>query len=214
MPPDYSEELRLGAAGGRRIAGLDEAGRGPLAGPVFAAAVCLRLDALPSDLRDGLDDSKKLTAEKRERIAELLPRYAETAVARAEVEEIDRINILQASLLAMRRAAEALGSPPDVALIDGNKAPALACRCETLVGGDGRSFSIAAASILAKVARDAEMLRLALEHPGYGWERNKGYGTAEHLAGLQRLGPCLHHRRSFAPIRLLLVGETAATPCI
>ncbi|MEX0760618.1 MAG: ribonuclease HII [Tistlia sp.] len=206
MPPDYSVELRLGAAEGLRVVGLDEAGRGPLAGPVVAAAVCLHLERLPCDLRDGLDDSKKLTAEKRERIAELLPRYAETAVGRAEVEEIDRINILQASLLAMRRAVEALGQPPDVALVDGNRPPRLACRCETLVGGDARSFSIAAASILAKVARDAEMRRLALEHPGYAWERNKGYGTPEHYDGLDRLGPCHHHRRSFEPIRLLLVA--------
>lgn len=206
MPPDYSEELRLGAADGLRVVGLDEAGRGPLAGPVVAAAVCLRLESLPCDLRDGLDDSKKLTAEKRERIAELLPRYAESAVGRAEVEEIDSINILQASFLAMRRAVEALGRLPDVALVDGNRAPKLACRCETLVGGDGRSFSIAAASILAKVARDAEMARLALEHPGYAWERNKGYGTPEHYEGLNRFGPCRHHRRSFEPIRLLLVA--------
>lgn len=206
MPPDYSEELRLGAAEGLRIVGLDEAGRGPLAGPVFAAAVCLHLERLPSDLRDGLDDSKKLNVEKRGRIAELLPLYAETAVARAEVEEIDSINILQASFLAMRRAVEALSCPPDIALIDGNRPAGLVCRQETLVGGDGRSFSIAAASILAKVARDAEMDRLALEHPGYGWERNKGYGTPEHHDGLQRLGPCVHHRRSFEPIRLLLVA--------
>jgi ribonuclease HII len=208
VPPDYSEELRLGAAEGLRVVGLDEAGRGPLAGPVVAAAVCLRLERLPCDLRDGLDDSKKLTAEKRERIAELLPRYAESAVGRAEVEEIDSINILQASFLAMRRAVEALGHLPDVALVDGNRAPKLACRCETLVGGDGRSFSIAAASILAKVARDAEMARLALDHPGYAWERNKGYGTAEHYEGLNRLGPCRHHRRSFEPIRLLLVAAS------
>jgi ribonuclease HII len=189
VPPDYSEELRLGAAEGLRVVGLDEAGRGPLAGPVVAAAVCLRLERLPCDLRDGLDDSKKLTAEKRERIAELLPRYAESAVGRAEVEEIDSINILQASFLAMRRAVEALGHLPDVALVDGNRAPKLACRCETLVGGD-------------------EMARLALDHPGYAWERNKGYGTAEHYEGLNRLGPCRHHRRSFEPIRLLLVAAS------
>lgn len=207
MPPDYSVELRLGARRGLRIAGLDEAGRGPLAGPVIAAAVCLDLERLPADLLSGLDDSKKLTAEKRERVAELLPRYAETAVGRAEVEEIDRLNILQASLLAMCRAVEALDCPPDIALVDGNRpAPELPCRQETLVGGDGRSFSVAAASILAKVARDAEMVALAREHEGYAWERNKGYGTAEHYAGLERLGPCAHHRRSFEPIRLLLVA--------
>lgn len=207
MPPDYVEELRLGAGRGLRVVGLDEAGRGPLAGPVIAAAVCLHIERLPCDLRDGLDDSKKLPAEKRERIAELLPRYAEIAVGRAEVEEIDRINILQASLLAMVRAVEALGCMPDIALVDGNRAPTLACPCETLVGGDGRSFSIAAASILAKVARDAEMTELAQAHPGYGWERNKGYGTPEHHEGLARLGPCRHHRRSFEPIRMLLTAS-------
>ncbi len=205
MPPDYSTELGLGAGDGLRIAGVDEVGRGPLAGPVYAAAVCLSLERLPADLRDGLDDSKKLLPAERERIAELLPRYAETAIGRAEVEEIDSLNILQAAFLAMRRAVEALSCLPDVALVDGNRAPVLACRCETLVRGDGRSFSIAAASILAKVARDREMARLALEHPGYAWERNKGYSTRDHLEGLQRLGPCVHHRRSFEPVRQLLV---------
>lgn len=202
--PDDSHEIELGALEGRVVVGLDEVGRGPLAGPAVAAAVVLDLRRLPDSLRLGLDDSKKLTAARRAALAAALPDYARTAVAGASAAEIDSLNILQASLLAMRRAVAALGLAPDAALVDGRQAPGLDCPSRCLVGGDGLSLSVAAASILAKVARDRRMEELNGDFPGYGWERNRGYGTAEHLAALQRLGACVEHRRSFAPIRELL----------
>jgi len=202
--PDDRFEIELGALEGRLVVGLDEAGRGPLAGPVVAAAVVLDLRRLPESLRFGLNDSKKLSAERRAALAAALPDYARTAVAGASVAEIDGINVLQASLLAMRRAAAALGLALDAALVDGKQAPGLDCPCRCLVGGDGLSLSVAAASILAKVERDRRMEELNGDYPGYGWERNRGYGTAEHLAALRRIGPSPEHRRSFAPIRELL----------
>lgn len=201
--PDDRFEIELGALAGRIVVGLDEAGRGPLAGPVVAAAVVLELRRLPAALRDGLDDSKRLTARRRAALAAVLPDYGLTAVAVASTAEIDSLNVLQASLLAMRRAVAALGLAPDAALVDGKQPPGLACPTRCLIGGDGLSLSVAAASILAKVARDSRMDALCLDFPGYGWERNRGYGTHEHLSALRRLGPCAEHRRSFAPVREL-----------
>lgn len=177
------------------IAGVDEAGRGCLAGPVYAAAVILG-DAPMA----GLKDSKKLSAVRRERLFDEIQRHARAyAIARAEVEEIDRLNILQASLLAMRRAVAALNPAPDIAWVDGNQPPALDCAVLTIVDGDALHAPIMAASILAKVARDREMQRLDGEYPGYGFSRHKAYGTAEHLRTLRALGPSPIHRMSFAP---------------
>jgi ribonuclease HII len=198
--PDFSHE----DASAGVIAGVDEAGRGPWAGPVVAAAVVLDRARLPADLAVMIDDSKKLKRDVREAIFGALPEYARIGVGVACVAEIDTINILQAALLAMQRAIAALAVTPDLALIDGNKAPALPCAACTLIGGDALSLSIAAASIVAKVTRDRLMLALAAEHPGYGWEHNVGYGTPEHRLALQRLGATRQHRRSFAPVREVL----------
>ncbi len=204
--PDFSLEDSARAEGFAMIAGIDEAGRGPWAGPVVAAAVILDQAALPAALAEGLDDSKKLSAARREALFALLPEFARIGVGRAEVDEIDRLNILQATFLAMTRAAAALSSVPDLALVDGNRPPALACAVRCVVGGDGPALSIAPASVVAKVTRDRVMTELALRHPGYGWERNAGYGTAEHQAALARLGPTPAHRRSFRPVAALLGG--------
>ena len=182
------------------IAGVDEAGRGPLAGPVVAAAVILDRKRIPK----GLDDSKKMTAAARE---DAFVRIMETScvgVGEASVDEIDLLNIRQATHLAMARAVRALTTAAKFALVDGNDAPALPCRCDTLIGGDGRSVSIAAASIIAKVTRDRMMRALHDEHPFYGWLTNKGYGTDEHLTALKSVGPTRHHRRSFAPVYQIL----------
>ena len=188
------------------VCGVDEAGRGPLAGPVYAAAVVL-------DARrpiDGLNDSKLLSAAQRERLAgEIRAHALGWAVASASVSEIDTLNILQATFLAMRRAVDALGIAPALARVDGNQAPRLGCAVETLVGGDALDPSISAASILAKTERDAAMRALHERWPKYGFERHKGYATAEHLLLLREHGPCDEHRRSFAPVRLLL--EPAAS---
>ena len=201
--PDFSLE---DAAGGR-VAGIDEAGRGPWAGPVIAAAVMFAAGGPPPHLRAMITDSKLLKAKRRAALQPAILACADAAVGLASVAEIDSMNILQATLLAMRRAVVRLAHLPDLALVDGNRAPCLPCPVRTVVGGDRLSFSIAAASIVAKVARDRLMAGLAFDHPGYGWERNAGYGTAEHRAGLARLGPCVHHRRSFRPIRDLLEGD-------
>ena len=187
--------------------GVDEAGRGPWAGPVIAAAVAFGAGGPPPYLRATITDSKLLRAEHRSALQPAILACADAAVGLASVAEIDSMNILQATLLAMRRAVVRLAHLPDLALVDGNRAPCLPCPVRTVVGGDRLSLSIAAASIVAKVARDRLMAGLALDHPGYGWERNAGYGTAEHRAGLARLGPCVHHRRSFRPIRELLEGD-------
>jgi ribonuclease HII len=181
--------------GARLIAGVDEVGRGPLAGPVVAAAVIL---ARPLE---GLADSKTLCAEERERLAGLLRAQARIGVGAASVAEIDRINILRASLLAMRRAVLRLGCLPDLALIDGNQAPDLPCPVETIVDGDALVPAISAASIVAKVTRDRLMRRLAERYPGYGWETNVGYATTAHRAAIWQLGPCCHHRRTFASVQ-------------
>ncbi len=185
------------------ICGVDEAGRGPLAGPVFAAAVIL--DDPP--LIKGLADSKKLTAKRRDALAEQIKLHAVAwAVASATVEEIDEINILQASLLAMRRAVLALTPQPASILVDGLHAPKVAMPARAIVQGDSSVPAISAASILAKVARDAVMLELHALYPDYGFDRHKGYGTAVHMAALQRLGATPAHRRSFAPVRAVING--------
>jgi ribonuclease HII len=188
---------------GRRICGVDEAGRGPLAGPVYAAAVILD----PARRIRGLDDSKQLAADVRLDLAERIrSRALAWAVASASVEEIDALNILQATLLAMRRAVGALAVAPELALVDGLHCPPLPMAVRAIVDGDARVKAISAASILAKTARDAEMVRLAECYPQYGFERHKGYPTPEHLALLRRFGPCEVYRRSFAPVRALLTG--------
>ena len=185
------------------IAGVDEAGRGPLAGPVFAAAVILD----PQQPIAGLRDSKKLSERSRTRLAlEIQQKAVAWAVASSSTAEIDAINILQASLLAMRRAVEALKSLPDEILVDGLYCPAVSMPARAIVKGDASEQCIAAASILAKTARDAEMLRLHASFPDYGLDRHKGYPTAAHLAALQVHGPASIHRRSFAPVRRLLEG--------
>ena len=183
------------------VCGVDEAGRGPLAGPVVAAAVILD----PVRPIAGLNDSKKLSAKRREQLAiEIREKALAWSVASATVEEIDRINILQASLLAMQRAVEALGVTPTRALIDGNRCPQLSCAAEAIVGGDGKVASIAAASILAKTARDAGMIELHARYPMYGFDRHMGYPTAVHLAALSEHGVSPVHRRRYAPVARLL----------
>lgn len=185
----------------RLIAGVDEAGRGPLAGPVYAAAVILD----PARPIAGLDDSKKLSEKTRDRLAQLIKEHALAwAIASSSVAEIDAINILQASLLAMRRAVETLQPAPDEILVDGLHCPAVAMHARAIVRGDATVSSIAAASILAKTARDAELRRLHAIYPQYGLDRHKGYPTAAHLAALHTHGPALIHRRSFAPVRQLI----------
>ncbi|MBF0175790.1 MAG: ribonuclease HII [Magnetococcales bacterium] len=223
--PDFHLEEALFREGFRCVAGVDEAGRGPLAGPVVAAAVILSPEVAPA----GLDDSKKLTPDQRAFLAgQIRDRAVAIGVGLADVAEIDRVNIRQAALLAMARAVANLriiphacssgspwfGSPlpdpftPDFLLVDGRDLPpALSCSARAVVKGDTLSASIAAASILAKTTRDAIMDDLARDHPGYGWERNKGYPTREHVAALQRLGITPHHRRSFGPVREVLVDD-------
>lgn len=186
------------------VAGVDEAGRGPLAGPVVAAAVVLH----PGHPIEGLRDSKKLSARRREHLAaEIRERALAFAVASASVEEIDRLNILHATLLAMTRAIEGLDPPPRRVRIDGNRAPRLdGMRVETVIGGDDQDPAIAAASILAKTVRDGLMLQYAEQFPVYGFERHMGYGTAVHMAALREHGPCEIHRRSFAPVARVIKG--------
>jgi len=209
--PDFSHEKRLG----RRVAGVDEAGRGPLAGPVTAAAAILDIQRLPRKLRRAIDDSKALKATVREEIVAALfdlrrSGIVDFAIACASTNEIHRLNILHASLLAMHRAVARLAAPPEHILVDGNKLPKdLPCPATALVDGDALSLSIAAASILAKVTRDRLMARLALRYPLYGWGHNVGYGTPEHLAAIQDFGPCIHHRMGFAPVRAALGEEVA-----
>jgi len=204
--PHYIYESRYLKINPGPVAGVDEAGRGPLAGPVVAAAVILDRKRMPK----GLNDSKQLTAEARE---ELFPQIMAHAIAvgvgEASVDEIDLINIRQATHMAMARAVRALSVAAAFALVDGNDAPALPCPCDTLVDGDARSVSIAAASIVAKVTRDRMMALLHDEHPHYGWVTNKGYGTEEHLIALNLHGPTPHHRRSFAPVYRLLYPDAA-----
>jgi ribonuclease HII len=191
--PDFREERALGG----RIAGLDEAGRGPLAGPVVAAAVVLEADNFPA----GLDDSKKLSVKERERLFASLQGAAAIGVGQASVEEIDKLNILEAAMLAMRRALSALPFVPDGCLVDGRTDPRLGVPSRLLVKGDCRSLSVAAASVIAKVTRDRIMTELAKDFPAYGWEQNAGYCVPHHLRALELVGPSPHHRRSFLPVR-------------
>lgn len=201
--PDFSIEDQYQG----RVAGIDEVGRGPLAGPVVAAAVILPRDAgILGSLVSTLNDSKKLSAKKREILFDQILSCADVGVGAASVREIDQINILQATFVAMRRAVGSLGHQPDYALVDGNKDPGLICPVQTVVKGDGRSLSIAAASIVAKVIRDRAMARLAVRYPCFGWEGNAGYGVKKHMEGLKLNGPTIHHRRSFRPIAELFAA--------
>jgi len=196
--------LALEQASGGLVCGVDEVGRGPLAGPVVAAAVVLDLDHMPAALKRAIDDSKALTPEERRDIYAELPRCALIGIGAASVAEIERFNILRASLMAMRRAVLKLGVIPDSALVDGNQKPLLPCPVTTVVDGDAKSLSIAAASIAAKVTRDALMADLAVRYAGYGWETNVGYATPDHKAAIRTLGVTPHHRRKFGFIKWLL----------
>jgi ribonuclease HII len=205
--PNFCIERDLGGL----VVGIDEAGRGPWAGPVFAGAVALDAKGLPHILRYGLNDSKKLSPARRLELYEALKPHARIGVGQAAVEEIDAINILQATMLAMCRALENLGFCPDHAIVDGNYPPRLPCPVRCVVRGDSLSLSVAAASIVAKVSRDRMMTDLASAFPGYGWDHNFGYGTAEHQAALEALGATPHHRRTFAPVfRILQMEEKGA----
>ncbi|MBC8339634.1 MAG: ribonuclease HII [Rhodospirillales bacterium] len=209
--PDFSLEDAALSRGKTVICGIDEAGRGPWAGPVVAGAVILDRASLPGDLIRDLDDSKKLKPARREDLFQRLGPHARIGVGQAGVDEIDEVNILQATFLAMARAVEDLGSSgsgsddvPDLALVDGNREPGLPCPSECVVKGDAISLSIAAASIVAKVTRDRIMAGLALAHPAYGWERNAGYGTKLHQDALAAHGVTAEHRKSYAPIKKFL----------
>ncbi len=187
-----------------RIAGVDEVGRGPLAGPVTACAVVLDMSRIP----EGLNDSKKLSAKRRDALAEAILACAEVSVASASVEEIDALNILRASHLAMERAVAGLLTPPDHCLIDGNLIPkGLTVSAEAIVKGDSKSVSISAASIVAKIRRDFVMSALAQQFPGYGWETNAGYPSKSHRLALENLGVTPHHRRSFKPVHNILYQQ-------
>jgi ribonuclease HII len=205
--PHYIYESRLLKTMAGPICGVDEVGRGPLAGPVVAAAVILDRKRIPK----GLNDSKQLSEEDREALYPLIMEAAiAVGVGEASVDEIDLVNIRQATHMAMARAVRALSVAAEFALVDGNDPPPLPCRCDTLIGGDARSVSIAAASIIAKVTRDRMMVALHEDHPGYNWRSNKGYGTPEHYAGLKAHGVTVHHRRSFGPVRAILLGQNVS----
>jgi len=202
--PDFSYERAAMDRGFARIAGVDEVGRGPLAGPVTACAVVLDMSRIP----EGLNDSKKLSAQRRESLAEAILACAEVSVASASVEEIDELNILRASHLAIERAVAGLLTPPDHCLIDGNLIPkGLTVSAEAIVKGDSKSVSISAASIVAKIRRDYVMSALAQQYPGYGWETNAGYPSKSHRLALQNLGVTPHHRRSFKPVHNILYQQ-------
>ena len=198
--PDFHFEDAALAAGHKVVCGLDEAGCGPWAGPVVAAAVILDRSRLPQ----GLNDSKKLTPARREALFDHLQDCAAIGTGMASAARVDRDNVLVARLWAMGEALRVLTNTPSFALVDGNRMPALPCPARTIVEGDALSLSIAAASIIAKVTRDRIMQKLDREFPGYGFARHKGYGTAAHATALARLGPCREHRKSFAPIAVLL----------
>jgi len=197
--PNWKHEIEAGIKNGVMVCGVDEVGRGPLAGPVVACAVCLPVD-MPRKVTRRLKDSKQLEREEREEVSAILRESVPFGVGMADVEEIDRINILRASHLAMLRAFEACPSRPAYALVDGNQPPNLPCPITCIIGGDGISLSIAAASIIAKVVRDQIMRELAVTHPVYGWETNVGYSTRDHLSALKEHGPTPYHRRSFRPV--------------
>ena len=202
--PDFSLEESLGLSTSAVIVGVDEVGRGPLAGPVTAAAVFFDRQKITSDLLTKIDDSKKITQKKRATISKQIESIAIIGIGWASSGEIDQLNILEATMLAMQRAISSLRkqiiSDPDYILIDGNKVPRLDFPSKAIVRGDEKSLSIAAASIVAKSKRDAFMTSLSKLYPGYGWEKNAGYGTREHLAAIEREGITVHHRRSFKPI--------------
>lgn len=204
LGPDYSFEQTAQAQGLSIVAGVDEVGRGPLAGPVTAAAVILD----PMRIPQGLNDSKKLSAKKRQQLHDELLLCADVSIAHASVEEIDELNILRASHLAMERAVAALKQPPDHLLIDGNMIPrGFTGSAEAIVKGDSRSVSISAASIMAKICRDYVMWDLAQHYPGYGWETNAGYSSKSHKLALEKIGVTPHHRRSFKPVHNILYQE-------
>ena len=206
--PDYALEAALQAQGHAIVAGVDEVGRGPLAGPVTATAVILDVTCIP----EGLNDSKALSAKKRAVLAETLHAHHQVSIAHASVAEIDRLNILRASHLAMVRAIEGLPVVPDFVLVDGNLLPRdLTLPAQPVVKGDSRSVSISAASIVAKICRDRIMVDLAQQHPGYGWETNAGYPSKSHKAALQNLGATPHHRRSFKPVHNILYQGKSVT---
>lgn len=204
--PDFSFETEAIDAKLSPVCGVDEAGRGPLAGPVVAAAVILNPDTLTDPAWARLNDSKKMSAKARDDLFGHINTHAEVGVGIIGIDEIDILNILGATMKAMADAVRDLATPPALALIDGNREPTLSCDAKCIIKGDGKSLSIAAASVIAKVTRDQIMSDLATKFPGYGWERNAGYGTKEHMDALQRLGVTPHHRRSFAPVRQLLLG--------
>ncbi len=209
MLPDFLHETDLLAQGYVRIAGVDEVGRGPLAGPVMACAVVLD----PACIPNGLNDSKLLRANRRDVLACAICGVADVAIGMASVDEIDTLNILRASHLAMVRAIAGLSAPPDIALIDGNLLPRdLTCPGRAIIRGDARSLSIAAASIVAKTRRDALMMDLAQQFPGYGWDKNMGYPTKAHKQAILDIGITPHHRRSFKPIHNILCHEKSLTP--
>ncbi|MEP2642506.1 ribonuclease HII [Roseobacter sp.] len=204
MKPDFAFEQAVYDKGALRVAGVDEVGRGPLAGPVTAAAVVLD----PARIPEGLNDSKQLSIKKRIYLAEQLMDCAQVSVAHASVEEIEQHNILRASHLAMMRAVAGLAQGPDHVLIDGSMIPrGMNIAAQPVVKGDTRCLSISAASIVAKIARDRLMVDLAQQHPGYGWETNMGYGSKSHMSALQNLGPTPHHRRTFKPVHNMLYQD-------
>ncbi len=200
--PDFEYEDRHAGL----VCGLDEVGRGPLAGPVVAACVVIPRDQRHHDFIKGINNSKKLGKQKRAALSKLILSIFPSVIIEVGVEEIDKINILQASLLAMRRSCERINhlTPLTHALVDGNKSPQLPCHSTTIIKGDDKSLSIAAASIIAKVYRDTLMKKLAKEFPGYGWENNMGYPTTDHIAALDRYGITPHHRKSFGPVKVRL----------
>jgi len=192
------------------VCGIDEVGRGSWAGPVVAAAVVIQRDKIPKKLLREINDSKKLTSKKREYLFSRIQEFSHVSIAESSVAEIDEFNILQASLRAMAKAFKGLGIKPAVALVDGNQKPKLPCTIQTIVSGDSRSLSIAAASIVAKHYRDTLMIRMADEFPHYGWESNAGYGTEHHIKAIEIHGVTVHHRRSFSSISKQLVKESSA----
>ena len=198
--PDFTLENKLSNKGFSCISGVDEVGRGSWAGPVVAAAVVFCKKKWPKIINMGVNDSKKLSPKRREGLFDIIQNNADVGIGLASVKEIDQINILQATFLAMDRALENLSITPDYILIDGDKVPPIKYQAEAIVKGDGRSISIGAASIIAKVTRDKLMIKLGLKFPSYAWEHNMGYGTKKHRAGLERFGVTEHHRKSYKPI--------------
>ena len=200
MKPNFRFESQAFRAGHTLICGIDEAGRGPWAGPVVACAVVLNSKRIPK----GINDSKKLIEARREALFDSIMQSSQVGIGIVSVTEIDDINILQATFLAMQRALGQFVNHPDLALIDGNRSPKIKCKIQTIIAGDAKSLSIAAASIIAKVTRDRIMHALDETHPHYGFAKHKGYGTSAHVAALEKHGPCAEHRKSFRPIALLL----------